>query len=639
MKFQQIPEDSKVAIISIAGKFRTGKSFLLDLFLRYLRYYSDHPEVAWEESDHPAWLPVGGEELEGNKDLGASEFVSREESKKTGFKWQAGDKRTTLGIWLWSHPFYLPLPGSTTGEKIAVLLMDTQGLYDMKSSQKLTTQIFGLSTLISSYQILNVERNIDENALSNVALFSEYAKVASLDIQRESDNSQQSTQSSKEVETIKPFQHIEFLVRDALGLTSSMMRDTQEALYDHLKEYIQEVMSQSEHEDLRVTREQITSCFDSISAYKLPHPGPHVAGEETFEGKIQEISKNFCRMVNRYANHVFSTNLQPKRIHGRNLRARDLAIYIESITEVFHSGDFPDPINIYDAVASANIASVKNNSLLQYKTAMNKLTNNCSKYVDPTDLSVAHESNVLMSINSYDTLSTFGRKNLIAAARSELMSDIDNEVQRYVATNNTLSPATRFHWAVFSVGLFVLFWFVRLVFDICWFDTCRRISVLVGVFQTFSLLAAVFSVWASGVAAVDRVKSLAYTACMLLSSTVPAVAAFAEPLKPKESAQQKPIRAAQEIVGSAQLAKTVMGGNGLVSSVVSGSNKFSAAQRSNQRNTIVIQETREVPSDVSEEEPEFHSEDDAEPFQIEEKYDPMAPVQNSALRHRKRRAD
>ena len=32
-----VPRDAKVAVVSVVGAFRTGKSFLLDLFLRYLR--------------------------------------------------------------------------------------------------------------------------------------------------------------------------------------------------------------------------------------------------------------------------------------------------------------------------------------------------------------------------------------------------------------------------------------------------------------------------------------------------------------------------------------------------------------------------------------------------------------------------
>ena len=38
----QVPEDMKVAIVSVVGAFRTGKSFLLDIFLRYLLWRESH---------------------------------------------------------------------------------------------------------------------------------------------------------------------------------------------------------------------------------------------------------------------------------------------------------------------------------------------------------------------------------------------------------------------------------------------------------------------------------------------------------------------------------------------------------------------------------------------------------------------
>jgi hypothetical protein len=90
-----------------------------------------------------------------------------------GFKWRSGKERTTMGIWMWSRAFLRTAP---SGERVAVLLMDTQGLWDRETSQMLTNTIFGLSALISSYLVFNIPNRVDENTLQNLALFAEYGR-------------------------------------------------------------------------------------------------------------------------------------------------------------------------------------------------------------------------------------------------------------------------------------------------------------------------------------------------------------------------------------------------------------------------------------------------------------------------------
>lgn len=58
----------------------------------------------------------------------------------------------TSGIWMWSEPFIRTTKASG-GEKLAILLMDTQGMFDNETTMTLTAQIFGLSTLVSSFQV------------------------------------------------------------------------------------------------------------------------------------------------------------------------------------------------------------------------------------------------------------------------------------------------------------------------------------------------------------------------------------------------------------------------------------------------------------------------------------------------------
>lgn len=113
--------DKKVAVVSVAGAFRKGKSFLLDFFLRYLD----------REGTFADW--VGGE----------TEALE-------GFSWRGGSERDTTGILLWSKPYIKTLPN---GEEIAVLLMDTQGAFDSSSTVKDCATIFALSTMTSSTQV------------------------------------------------------------------------------------------------------------------------------------------------------------------------------------------------------------------------------------------------------------------------------------------------------------------------------------------------------------------------------------------------------------------------------------------------------------------------------------------------------
>ncbi|XP_077493443.1 atlastin-1-like isoform X6 [Amblyomma americanum] len=138
-------KDKHVAVVSVAGAYRQGKSFLLSFLLRFL----------WHQC-HSNWLddtsiPLGG------------------------FQWSPGSKRHTTGIQLWSQPFLVTTP---QGDEVAVLLMDTQGSFDCTSSVKECTTIFALSIMTSSVQVYNIFRDIQEDSLQHLEFFSEYGKLA-----------------------------------------------------------------------------------------------------------------------------------------------------------------------------------------------------------------------------------------------------------------------------------------------------------------------------------------------------------------------------------------------------------------------------------------------------------------------------
>ena len=94
---------------------------------------------------------IGSKLTEGNRNDRSSSAEENQENHRDGFAWAGGQNRQTTGIWMWSEPFIRKV--SNYPEPIAILLMDTQGMFDNETTMALTARIFGLSTLISSYQV------------------------------------------------------------------------------------------------------------------------------------------------------------------------------------------------------------------------------------------------------------------------------------------------------------------------------------------------------------------------------------------------------------------------------------------------------------------------------------------------------
>uniref|UniRef100_A0A287AMX6 Atlastin GTPase 2 n=1 Tax=Sus scrofa TaxID=9823 RepID=A0A287AMX6_PIG len=142
---QEHIRDLNIVVVSVAGAFRKGKSFLLDFMLRYMY-----------NKDSQSWIGGNNEPL-------------------TGFTWRGGCERETTGIQVWNEVFVIDRPNGT---KVAVLLMDTQGAFDSQSTIKDCATVFALSTMTSSVQVYNLSQNIQEDDLQHLQLFTEYGRLA-----------------------------------------------------------------------------------------------------------------------------------------------------------------------------------------------------------------------------------------------------------------------------------------------------------------------------------------------------------------------------------------------------------------------------------------------------------------------------
>lgn len=127
IKFLNSMED-QVGVIAVAGKSRTGKSYLLNQII-----LSDH---------------------------------DKEHIKSNGFGVGPTINPCTKGLWIWSKP----ITTVHDGQQLKVLVIDSEGIGALDEDQNHDTRIFLLALLLSSYFIYNSMGTIDENALQTISL-------------------------------------------------------------------------------------------------------------------------------------------------------------------------------------------------------------------------------------------------------------------------------------------------------------------------------------------------------------------------------------------------------------------------------------------------------------------------------------
>ncbi|PAV88450.1 hypothetical protein WR25_06024 [Diploscapter pachys] len=296
----------KIALISIAGAFRKGKSFLFNFFVTYLEHLHKGGKGKWFD----------------------------ETTVLDKFNWRGGADRDTNGIFIWSVPYILE---DQNGEDVAVFLMDTQGTFDHQSTVQDCATIFALSTLLSSVQIYNLSTQIQEDDLNNLRLFTEYAQLT------KDENRQHA-----------PFQKLLFLVRDWPNSKQF------EYGYEGGKKYLEKLLKTTfmQKKKLKVLRKNIKSSFESLEAFLMPHPGLRIAlnNSEKILGKVE---KEFSEQMDILVPSLFEgDSLEAKKIDGKEITCREMVELFKELMKIFNSDDLPEPKTILEATADAvNLAA------------------------------------------------------------------------------------------------------------------------------------------------------------------------------------------------------------------------------------------------------------------------------------------
>ncbi|XP_005104155.1 atlastin isoform X2 [Aplysia californica] len=420
-------KDKNVAIVSVAGSFRKGKSFLLDFFLRY--------------------LSAGG----------APDWLGDENAPLEGFSWRGGSERDTTGILMWSEPFIVK---TRDGEEIVLLLMDTQGAFDSESTVKDCATIFALSTMISSVQVFNLTQNIQEDDLQHLQLFTEYGRLAL----EANDN------------ISKPFQALQFLVRD--------WSFPYEAPYGAAggRQILEKrlLVSDKQHPELQQIRRHISSCFDKISCYLLPHPGLRVATNPYFDGRLKEIEHDFLEQLQILTPMLLAKeNVVLKEMNGQKVQCKEMLEYFKAYIKIYQGEELPEPKSMLQATAEANNLAAVANSKTLYTKLMEEICGGEKPYLNPEALHVEHTRCVERCIDLFHNTRKMGGPEFSQSFEDKLKEDITEAFENFSKHNESknIFSAARTPAVLFTVV--VAFYFMSGIVGVIGLETIGNLFNLV----------------------------------------------------------------------------------------------------------------------------------------------------------------
>lgn len=303
----KVPPNVEVGVIAIAGEYRQGKSFLLNFFLQYLQYRSKNETVpkVIEEADLPKVINE------------KSHPWLRDVKKNSGFQFKSGTTRDTTGINIWSEPYLIK---SKSGKQLALLLMDSQGLYDKDTSTDDNVRLFTMVSMMSSLLMLNVKSNINSNQLKELQYFLNYASNGTM------------------TGTRKPFQTLTFLIRDFTLAEEFGWTGGGEVLKNFMSSG-----SDGSHPEIQAITQSLEKGFETINAFAMPMPGYEVIKKD-YNGSLIKIDMKFLQQLQSFIIDTVESTA-PKNDRLENLQGIAFLSYTQDLVTVFNKKLSPQELN------------------------------------------------------------------------------------------------------------------------------------------------------------------------------------------------------------------------------------------------------------------------------------------------------
>ena len=378
----------EIIIVSVIGKARTGKSYLMNLLLDLV-------------------------------------------GKGEGFQVASTLQSCTKGIWLWGTP-----KNSLNG-KAKIIFLDSEGTSSIdKSTKTYDSRIFALVVLISSLFLYNTYSNIDEHGINELSLAAHLSNAITTNSNIDKDELLTEL-SPKFIWIIRDFTLEKIHPETGQEISS--------------KEYLELCLKNKRcgkgSKDNNVIRQNIIKFFPERDCVTLVRP---VDSEDDLKKlntiPYNELKPEFKMEFKSLKDKIFKEAL-PKKLNGKKLTGPALATLIEEFVKVINSGKIPNINNTWDSIIEKDVSDAFNKSYELFKTNLNSLKFGKNNVYDNAELMKKLYDFKYISINNFDNLlqsngDTFKQKNykkIYLDAKTDLNNKIDSAIKKVISKNDSLS--------------------------------------------------------------------------------------------------------------------------------------------------------------------------------------------------------
>lgn len=301
----------KLAVCTVAGVYRSGKSFLL------------------------------------NQLTGAPK----------GFAVGSTVQACTKGIWMWGEPLELS-PRTPGDEPLNVLFLDTEGLSSICQDDNHDAKIFSLAILLSSMFVYNGDKVVNNAAidsLSLVANLTERVRAGASGAEAGGKDKRGADKSAEEDALADELPDFVWLLRDAfLEMVDEQGREmsARQYLEDALRPTLGEGAAAAERNE---TRAAITRLFRRRELFALPHPtvGTDVKVAELAQlSDLSRLAPDFREAIGALRAHVTSA-IRPKGVGGSALSPAAYLLLVRSYVDSINKGAVPQIHAAWASIATS----------------------------------------------------------------------------------------------------------------------------------------------------------------------------------------------------------------------------------------------------------------------------------------------